>query len=77
MITLEGNRLVFRFPDVHADAACTIEFQRTLRIPDDDKDYPLPPGLGAFPLRHLDDFAPRLPAQWLERSPRNGLPEAE
>jgi hypothetical protein len=67
MITLEGNRLEFRFPDVHRDAACAIEFQRTLRIPDDDKDYPLPPGLGAFPLRHLDDFAQRLPANWHER----------
>jgi len=67
MITLEADRLVFRFPDVHADAACAIEFQRTLRIPDDGKDYPLPPGFGTFPLRHLDDFAPRMPAQWLER----------
>jgi hypothetical protein len=67
MITLEGDRLVFRFPEVDADATCTIEFQRTLRIPDDGKDYPLPPGFGTFPLRHLDDFAPRVPEQWLAR----------
>lgn len=67
MITLEGDRLVFRFPDVHADADCAIEFQRTLRIPDDDKAYPLPPGLGSFPLRHLDDFAARVPARCQER----------
>ena len=26
-----------------------IQFQRTLRIPDDDKTYPLPPSLGQFP----------------------------
>ena len=37
-----------------------------LRIPDDDRDYPLPPGLGAFPLRHVDDFAKRVPPRWLE-----------
>ena len=43
------------------------EFQRTLRIPDDGKAYPLPPGLGRFPLRHLDDYARRLPADWLRR----------
>jgi hypothetical protein len=43
MITLETDRLVFRFPEVHADAKCTIEFQRTLRIPNDGKDYPLRP----------------------------------
>ncbi len=67
MITLEGDKLHFRFPEVHADATCTIEFQRTLRIPDDGKAYPLPPGLGSFPLRHLDDFAPRVPARWSER----------
>ena len=32
MITLEGNQLVFRFPEVHEDAICSINFQRTLRI---------------------------------------------
>ena len=53
MITLEQDRLVFRFPDVHADAVCAIDFQRTLRIPDNGKTYPLPPGFGRFPLRHL------------------------
>lgn len=67
MITLEHDRLVFRFPDVHAHAICSIDLQRTLRIPDDDKDYPLPPGLGSFPLRHLDDFAEPLSAAWRER----------
>src|SRR5215469_15329305 len=67
MITLEANRLVFRFPEVHPDATCTIEFQRTLRIPDDGKDYPLPPGFGTLPLRHLDDFARRMPEKWLAR----------
>ena len=67
MITLERSRLVFRFPEVHKHAVCRIEFQRTLRIPDDEKDYPLPPGLGGFPLRHLDDYASRLPEEWRER----------
>ncbi len=70
MITLEGDRLVFRVPDVHPDARCTIEFQRTLRIPDDGSDYPLPPGLGRFPLRHLDDYQERLPEAW---APRGGV----
>ena len=67
MITLEGNRLVVRFPEVHEDATCTIEFQRTLRLPDDGRTYPLPPGLGRFPLRHLDDHADRLPEPWRRR----------
>ena len=56
MITLEQDRLVFRFPDVHEKAACGLHFQRTLRLPDNGKTYPLPAGLGPFPLRHTDDF---------------------
>ncbi len=67
MITLENDRLVFRVPEVHKDARCAIEFQRTLRIPDDGLDYPLPPGMGRFPLRHLDDYARRMPTDWLRR----------
>jgi hypothetical protein len=67
MITQEGDSLIFRFPEVHEHAAAAIQFQRTLRIPDDGKHYPLPPGLGAFPLRHLEDFAGRVPEGWSER----------
>ena len=64
MIELSHDELVFRFPEVHADAECRITFQRTLRIPDDNRDYPLPPGLGAFPLRHVDDHLDTTPAAW-------------
>jgi hypothetical protein len=67
MITLEGDTLVFRFPQVHKHARTEIEFQRTLRIPDNLEEYPLPPGLGRFPIRHTEDFKPRLPREWLER----------
>ncbi len=65
MIELTQDRLEFRFPEVHAEARCRIDFQRTLRIPDDHRDYPLPPGLGRFPLQHVDDFKARVPADWL------------
>ncbi len=66
MIELKDSALVFSFPEVHAEASLQIDFQRTLRIPDDDREYPLPPGLGRFPLRHVDDFGRSLPAKWLE-----------
>ena len=65
MITLQGNKLVFNFPEVHPSAVLTFQFPRTLRIPDDDTDYPLPPGLGRFPLRLVDDFPTRVPQSWL------------
>ena len=64
MIELKNDSLVFTFPEVHPDAALTMQFQRTLRIPDDEGVYPLPPGLGTFPLRHVDDFGTKLPASW-------------
>ena len=67
MILLDKDRLRFSFDDVHPDAVCEIEFQRTLRIPDDGNHYPLPPGLRRFPLRHLDDYSERLPARWKRR----------
>lgn len=67
MIELNEDRLEFHFPEIYPDARLEITFQRTLRIPDDGTDYPLPPGFGAFPLRHVDDFAARVPEGWLER----------
>lgn len=67
MIELKADQLVFTFPEVHKEARLSINFQRTLRIPDDDKQYFLPPGLGPFPLRHVDDYARNVPETWLER----------
>ncbi len=66
MIELRQDRLVFRFPEVHPKAQLSVGFQRTLRIPDDGRTYPLPAGLGFFPLRHVDDFARRVPESWVE-----------
>lgn len=44
----------------------SVSFRRTLRIPDDGKTYPLPPGLGAFPLHRVDDFLDHVPDAWRE-----------
>ncbi len=64
MIELLNNQLIFRFPEIHKNAVCRIDFQRTLRIPDDNREYPLPPGLDRFPVEHVDDFANKLPDTW-------------
>ena len=45
----------------------SITFQRTLRIPDDGRRYPLPPGLGSFPIRRVDDYVDRVPEDWRAR----------
>ena len=56
MICLENDSLEIRFPEVHENAGVRINFQRTLRLPDDGEIHYLPPGLGEFPLRHIEDF---------------------
>ena len=43
-----------------------LNFQRTLRIPDDGRTYPLPPGLGTFPVCRVEDYTERLPESWVE-----------
>jgi hypothetical protein len=67
MIRIDDDRLVFDFSQVHPGAVLKVRFQRTLRIPDDGRDHFLPPGLGDFPLRIVDDPALRAPPRWLER----------
>lgn len=67
LVTLRRNTLEFRFPGVHPRARVSVSFIRTLRVPDDGRKYPLPAGFGAFPLRHVEDFADRLPATIVER----------
>lgn len=44
----------------------TITFQRTLRIPNNGKKYPLPPGLGRFPIYRVQDYAKKLPEAWVK-----------
>lgn len=41
-----------------------ITFHRTLRLPEDGKVHALPPSLGAFPLRRVDDYKDKVPAAW-------------
>jgi hypothetical protein len=44
----------------------TVNFQRTLRIPETGL-HPLPPGLGRFLLRRVEDYPDTAPAEWLAR----------
>jgi hypothetical protein len=46
------------------DGGLQISLERTLKIPDDGKVYPLPPSLGAFPLYKISDFVDTVPEEW-------------
>lgn len=68
MLELVGSMLDFSFPEVHPGAKMSISFERTLRIPDDGKQYHLPPSLGHFPILDLDTLPPeRVPTKWKEQ----------
>src|SRR5690349_17312329 len=43
-----------------------VSFIRTLRIPDDGRTYPLPAGLGQFPVARIEDHRDRVPEAWRE-----------
>ncbi|MED5815505.1 hypothetical protein VST63_24360 [Mycolicibacterium sp. 050232] len=55
-VKVVGDRLVL--------GPVTVEFARTLRIPETGL-HPLPPGLDSFPLRRVQDYADRVPSEWL------------
>ncbi|MEJ7809792.1 MAG: hypothetical protein WKG32_05170 [Gemmatimonadaceae bacterium] len=59
-VTIEPDR-------VRLGPRCAVSFQRTLRIPDDGRVYPLPPALGTFRVHRVADYAARVPAEWCER----------
>lgn len=64
-LMLQGDELVFSFPAVDPSARFRVSFQRTLRVPDDGTTYPLPDGLGRFPVERVEDS--ELPEWWQKR----------
>lgn len=50
--------------EIDFDNTLSISFQRTLRIPDDGRIYPLPPGLGKFPIHRVESYGARVPPDW-------------
>ena len=62
-VSLKNNNKTLHIGDAR------IEFQRTLRIPDDNKTYPLPPSLGTFDIVKAQDFinSDGLPSNWKKR----------
>jgi tetratricopeptide (TPR) repeat protein len=59
-VVIDKNRLrIGRF--------LSVTFRRTLRVPEDGKDYPLPPGFkDPFPIFRVQDYAEKVPRHWLK-----------
>jgi hypothetical protein len=60
-------KVVIANDEIRIGKRFSVNFQRTLRLPDDGGTYPLPPGLGRFPLCRVAGFARRVPAEWQQR----------
>jgi tetratricopeptide (TPR) repeat protein len=60
---VSGNEF---FDEIRVDRFTRISFYRTLRIPEDGRDYPLPAGLGRFPIHRIEDYANKVPSKWLK-----------
>jgi hypothetical protein len=53
--------------ELHFGRHTRISFNRTLRIPEDGREYPLPAGFGRLPILRVEDYAQRVPEKWLEQ----------
>ncbi|KAF0974043.1 hypothetical protein FDP41_006653 [Naegleria fowleri] len=61
---VNGKELVFSKPSNSSKDKVSLTFHRTLRIPMDGKVYPLPPNLGHFPIKKVDDYLHSVPESW-------------
>jgi hypothetical protein len=57
-VSLSKDRRRLRF-----GSGFSVSFERTLRIPDDGRTYPLPPGFDEFPIRKIDKRDSRFPQE--------------
>ncbi|KAL9653432.1 hypothetical protein ABK040_002068 [Willaertia magna] len=69
-VKVEGNQLIFYNPSQPIKDRVSLSFHRTLRIPEDGKVYPLPPSLGSFPIKRVDDYLNKVPKEWI---PKGGV----
>ncbi len=53
------------FDEIIVGRHAKISFNRTLRIPEDGKTYPLPAGMGRLPIHRVEDYADKVPESWL------------
>jgi tetratricopeptide (TPR) repeat protein len=44
----------------------SISFRRTLRVPEDGREYPLPADLGTLPIYRIEEYADKVPPHWLD-----------
>lgn len=64
MIPDNPFRVIIKDKKVCVGDRFKVSFQRTLRLPDDGQIYPLPPGLGEFPVIDVEQVKGAVPEEW-------------
>ena len=64
---VESDAILVADPRLRSVPPTVVRFMRTLRIPDDGTEWPLPPGLGRFPLRTVASLGDGAPEAMRER----------
>ena len=60
--SIQNGRVIF----TEGTDRFTITLHRTLRLPEDGKTHNLPPSLGHFPVKRVEDYKAKVPKEWLE-----------
>lgn len=60
--SVRGGSIVFE----GAGCSMAITLHRTLRLPEDGKTHALPPSMGHFPIKLVDDYRDKVPPAWVE-----------
>ncbi|MFH2100119.1 MAG: hypothetical protein ABIJ95_11450, partial [Pseudomonadota bacterium] len=67
MLELSGQELRFYHPDLEPWALLRVFLVRTVQRPENSPARLLTSENGRLPIRHVDDFAEKLPESWRER----------
>ena len=67
MIELRNNSLQVSFPEVHPMAKMTVTFEKAFRAEQEGQEASKLSTKARFPLKHIDDYAAKIPAKLLKR----------
>ncbi|KAF9059503.1 hypothetical protein BDP27DRAFT_1341354, partial [Rhodocollybia butyracea] len=67
-----SSKSIINLRKIRSESVCVhddlnFSFERTIRVPDNGKEHPLPPGLGSFQLFNVADYADKLPPSIVAR----------
>jgi hypothetical protein len=62
-VSIESAGATFAWSDGNS---LSVKFHRTFRLPEDGNTHALPPSVGGFPVKRVDDYRSKVPKEWVE-----------